>query len=111
MAAGHHLPGGLGGEQLWTTGFRSSVKHVLRRRAAAFYARRYFAEHGRLPEGMHHVSVTVEPEHVNEGADIKNMGNQRSPAYLKTDITFPPAAVYQTGREPPGLAPEPPPRR
>ncbi len=62
----------------------------------------YYAEHGCLPEGTHHVLVTIEPEHVDEGADIKNLWNSRSPRYLKTDITFPPAAAYQTGREPPG---------
>ena len=43
----------------WTTQLSSDFKHALHRGAARVYARRYFAEHGRLPEGTHRVVLSV----------------------------------------------------
>ncbi len=88
-----------------TDAFLASVQEGLRQRAAEFYARRYHAKHGRLPEGTHHVKVTVDPAGVDEGGDIQDFYYNRSPRYLETNITFPPAETYQTERERPGSAP------
>ena len=37
--------------------------HVGHREAAEAYARRYFAQHGRLPSGEHHVVIAAKPGH------------------------------------------------
>jgi hypothetical protein len=45
----------------WATSIGSNIRHGLHRRAAEVYARRYHDQHGRLPEGLHHVKVSVRP--------------------------------------------------
>jgi hypothetical protein len=85
-----------------TDAFLASVQEGLRQRAAEFYARRYYAAHGRLPEGTHQVQVTVDPAGVDEGGDIQDFFYNRSPRYLEAAITFPPAEAYHVDREPQG---------
>jgi hypothetical protein len=70
----------------WSTSIGSAIRHELHRRAAAFYARRYFLEHGHLPEGTHHVVVTV-------GRDIRgtDIGLCLPDNRFEADITYPPA--------------------
>jgi hypothetical protein len=58
----------------------------LRRSAADFYARKYFAERGVLPVGPHRVTVTRGP--ANSGAAIGHpMSSQVGK--LEVEITFP----------------------
>jgi hypothetical protein len=77
----------------WSESFFGSVQRALCWRAAEFYARRYFAEHGRLPEGPHHVVVSVGPGRDRGDADIAHpfntYGVPRSERVLAIDITFP----------------------
>jgi hypothetical protein len=78
----------------WTSGFSGQLKHSLRRGAARFYAERYFAEHGCLPEGTHHVRVTVGPGNNKGDADIGypwRSDLQPEEQVLEVDITYPPA--------------------
>jgi hypothetical protein len=77
----------------WTSDFSSKLKHSLHRGAAMFYAERYHAEHGRLPEGTHRVRVTVGPSGNKGDADIGYPWHSQVPKgweVLETDITFPP---------------------
>jgi hypothetical protein len=85
-----------------TDAFLASVQEGLRQRAAEFYARRYHAAHGRLPEGTHQVQVTVDPAGVDAGGDIQDFYYNRSPRCLEAAITFPPAAAYQVDPAPQG---------
>jgi hypothetical protein len=87
-----------------TDPFLASVQEGLRQRAAEFYARRYHAAHGCLPEGTHQVQVTVDPAGVDAGGDIQDFYYNRSPRHLETAITFPSAAAYQAAREHSGSA-------
>jgi hypothetical protein len=76
----------------WTTGLSGQLKHSLHRGAAWFYAERYHAEHGRLPEGTHHVRVTVGPSGNKGDADIGYPMHSEVPTgweVLEVDITFP----------------------
>jgi hypothetical protein len=98
-----------GEQHAWSGTFLASGKEGLRQRAAEFYAQKHFAEHGRLPEGTHHVSATIDPAGMDEGGDIKNLCCNRSRWFLKVHITYPPASAYQPDREPPESAPEPQP--
>jgi hypothetical protein len=64
----------------------------LREDAAAFYAKRYHAEHGRLPEGTHRVVVSVGPRGGRYRNDIEHPcgGVQAgSNSRLEIDITYP----------------------
>ncbi len=79
----------------WVTSIGSSIRHAKHRRAAEFYAKRHVAEHGCLPEGLHHVVVSIGPTHNRGSADIEH---PFSTAYVlpqkqvfEADITFPPA--------------------
>ena len=78
----------------WSTSFSSRLKHSLHYGAAMFYAKKYFAEHDRLPEGTHHVRVTVGPGGNKGDADIGYPWvSQLRPQdrVLEVDITYPPA--------------------
>jgi hypothetical protein len=75
----------------WTTDFSGRLKHSLRRAAARFYAKRYHAEHGRLPEGKHKVEARMgargEP-----GIDVAtDWHSSEWEPVLRVTITFPPA--------------------
>jgi hypothetical protein len=79
----------------WSTQLSSDFKHALHRRAAWAYARRYLAEHGRLPGGTHHVTFTVGP-HGNKGdADLEHPFRGRledEDRRFAAEITFPPVS-------------------
>jgi hypothetical protein len=55
---------------------------------AAWFARRYHAEHGRLPEGTHHVKCFFARNGI-EG-DLEHPMPDYTRSYIRTDITFPP---------------------
>jgi hypothetical protein len=57
----------------WQDGFRDAFRHDRHRQAARAFARAYFARHGRLPTGTHHV--------------VKPPGSGH--AALEADVTFP----------------------
>jgi hypothetical protein len=77
----------------WSTQLSSDFKHALHRGAAWTYARRYFAEHGRLPEGAHHVVLTVGPHGKKGDADLEHPFISASLSdrdrRFDVDITFP----------------------
>jgi hypothetical protein len=76
----------------WSTQLGSDIRHSLHRRAARAYARRYLAEHGRLPEGTHHVVVSVGRTGKGDDADIEHpFGSylRDSDRIFAADITFP----------------------
>jgi hypothetical protein len=78
----------------WTSDFSSKLKHSLHQGAAMFYAERYHAEHGRLPEGTHRVRVTVGPSGNKGDADVGYPWHSQVPKgweVLEADITFPEA--------------------
>jgi hypothetical protein len=56
------------------TALGSAWRHDQHRRAAEAFAQRYFAEHGHLPTGTHHVVIAAKPGH--------------APAF-EADITYP----------------------
>jgi hypothetical protein len=62
----------------------------LHRYAAAWFARRYLAEHGRLPEGRHHVHVCAYARDHEARGGIKNVyaGKKRE---VRVWVTYPPA--------------------
>lgn len=67
-------------------GLVQAFESSLRYRAAAFYASKYYAQHGSLPVGTHRVNVTVGP--AGSGADIlPPLGTSRRT--LDVDITYP----------------------
>ena len=73
-----------------STQLGSGMRHAIRRAAARWYAKRYLAEHGRLPEGPHHVAVSVSTN--GEPADLQvSFGSDEWVPHFETDITFPPA--------------------
>ena len=96
----------------WAESFASSVQRALRWRAAEFHARRHFAEHGRLPEGPHHVVVRVGPGRDRGDADIAHPFHTysvpRSERVLAVDITFPAALPSPPSRGRPGSRGGPP---
>jgi hypothetical protein len=47
----------------WHDGFRNAFRHDQHRQAARAFARAYFARHGRLPSGEHHVVIAAKPGH------------------------------------------------
>jgi hypothetical protein len=67
------------------------------RRAAEWYARKFFAQHGRLPEGTHYVSVLAKPCG-QQGAGIENVFYGRN--LIAVDVTYP-------GARPSALPPDP----
>jgi hypothetical protein len=69
----------------WATEIGSHMRHGLRRQAAAWYARKHFNEHGRLPEGTHHVRCRCPGD-----IDIGCHSSEWSPVF-ETHITYPPA--------------------
>jgi hypothetical protein len=76
----------------WSTQLSSDFRHALHRGAAWIYARRYFAEHGRLPEGTHRVTLTVGPHGKKGDADLEHpfCGTlDDKDRWLEADITFP----------------------
>jgi hypothetical protein len=91
----------------WSTSIVSSIRHALHRRVAEFYARRYLAEHGRLPEGLHHVVVSVGPTNKRGDADIKHLFSSGSmhpsEQMFEADITYPAAPSARTREAPPAM--------
>jgi hypothetical protein len=77
----------------WSTQLGSDIKHALHRRAARAYACRYHAEHGRLPEGRHHLSFTVVPRGSQDHGDLEHpfIGCSLSERdrHLEIDVTYP----------------------
>jgi hypothetical protein len=68
----------------------SGMRHAIRRAAARWYVLRYHAEHGRLPEGTHHVVATVSTD--GTPADLQvSFGSREWVPRFEADITFPPA--------------------
>jgi hypothetical protein len=59
------------------------------RRAAEWYARKFFAQHGRLPEGTHYINVEAKPRG-QQGAGIENVFYGRN--LIDVDVTYPEAS-------------------
>jgi hypothetical protein len=78
-----------------TNSMGRAIWHVLHERAAAFHARRYFDEHRSLPEGTHHVVLSVRGHgHHGDRGDIEHPCNTQlvdSERDFAADITYPPA--------------------
>jgi hypothetical protein len=76
----------------WATELGSHMRHGVRRQAAEWYARRYFAEHGRLPEGRHRIVARVgsygDP---NVDVHFDCLSDEWAPIFQVT-VTFPPPA-------------------
>jgi hypothetical protein len=109
----------------WSTSIGSQIRHVLHERAAAFYARQYFDEHGRLPEGTHHVTLRVGPSSGRNKGDIRHpygsplIDSERT---FAAEITYPPILLAELklaqhrrqhahSRQPGRATPHPPFRR
>jgi hypothetical protein len=96
-------PGPLGG---WLDGVRypnrclstnsmgQAIYHGMHRMAAEWHARRYLAEHGRLPEGVHHVTCFFARNGL-EG-DLKHPCPGYPLSYIRADMVFPPAPPLRT---------------
>jgi hypothetical protein len=79
----------------WSTQLGSDIRHALHRRAARAYARRYFAEHGRLPEGTHRVTVGVRPHGKPGDGEIEHPFRgtlDDEDRRFDAEITFPPVS-------------------
>jgi hypothetical protein len=91
----------------WSTSIGSTIRHLLHERAAAFYARKHFEQHGRLPVGEHDVTVSVGPSSGKHRGDIRHpcggtpMDGKRS---FSARITYPPDPPHLE-REGSGSAP------
>jgi hypothetical protein len=59
----------------------------MHRSAARWFALRYHAEHGRLPEGTHHVKCFFGRNGLQ--GDLKHPMPGYTRSYIRTDITFP----------------------
>jgi hypothetical protein len=57
-------------------------------RAARWFAMRYYVQHGRLPEGTHHVDCSFGP---SGDSDLRHPMAGSGPSRVQADITYPPA--------------------
>jgi hypothetical protein len=77
-----------------TNSMGRAIWHELHDRAAAFYAHRYFDEHRSLPEGTHHVVLSVRGHgHHGDRGDIEHPCSTQlvdSERAFAADITYPP---------------------
>jgi hypothetical protein len=80
-----------------TNSMGRAIWHVLHERAAAFHARKHFEQHGRLPEGTHHVALSVRGHgHHGDRGDIEHPCSTQivtqivdSQRRFEADITYP----------------------
>src|SRR3712207_971185 len=77
----------------WSTQLSSDFRHALHRRAAWAYACRYYDQHQRVPEGTHHVVLTVGPHGRKGDADLEHPFISASLSdrdrRFEVEITFP----------------------
>jgi hypothetical protein len=64
------------------------IYHGMHRSAARWFAERHHAEHGRLPEGTHHVKRFFARNGLK--GDLKHPMPDYTRSYIRTNITFPP---------------------
>jgi hypothetical protein len=87
-----------------TNSMGQTIWHSLRRNAAAWYARRYYDEHGVLPVGTHHVKCFFGRNGLQ--GDLKHPMPGYQESYIRTDITFPePPPAPPAAPAAPGPAP------
>jgi hypothetical protein len=77
-----------GGAAIYQIGVGGGMRY-LHRRAAAWFARRHLAEHGRLPEGPYYVRVWAHSDDHEARGGIKNVyGGEKE---VRVWVTYPPA--------------------